>query len=68
MSPHPSAVPRLPSALALVLGLALSGCDAATNAYCDMFPATEMCCRRLPNHTWNPTTRTCDPAFIFLGS
>lgn len=52
----------LGAAAALTLGLAtvpLSGCEAATDAYCDVFENTRTCCDRAPGRHWDEASRTC---------
>lgn len=48
--------------MVLTLGLAtpaLPGCEAATDAYCDVFESTRMCCDRAPGRHWDEASRTC---------
>jgi hypothetical protein len=52
----------LRAAAALTLGLAaapLTGCEAATDAYCRVFENTQTCCDRAPGRHWEESTHRC---------
>lgn len=53
--------------LGLALGAAAAGCEATTNAWCDVFTDTRYCCDRSPGRTWNTTTNRCDVALPVVG-
>lgn len=62
----------LRTARAATLGLALAagvaGCEAATNAWCDAFAQSRMCCERAPGRHWDAATARCEitmpPPFV----
>ena len=53
--------------LGLALGAAAAGCEATTNAWCDVFTDTRYCCYRAPGRSWNTTTNRCDVALPVVG-
>lgn len=52
----------LRTAAAITLGwvsAASSGCEIATDAYCNVFPNTRMCCERAPGGHYDEPTGRC---------
>lgn len=71
VAPEHARARALRTARAVTLGLALAatvpGCQAMTNAWCDVFTETRTCCDRAIGRYWDTSTNRCVAAIPVEG-